>query len=500
MGLSRLLIDALGMTSVPTSVRSLPVADVTADSRHVTAGALFVAIPGIQSDGSRFIDEAVANGAVAVVAQSGPRAPCAIPLIRVPDARAALARLAATFFGLERVQRTGELTVTGITGTNGKSTIAFLLRAILDTAGSKTALLGTIEYDLVARKLKSVLTTPDPIELARHLVEAHRAGARQAVIEVSSHSLAQARTDGIRFAAAVFTNLTQDHLDYHGDAETYLRAKKRLFDRLDAAAAAVINADDPASAKIVADARCRVLTFGLRDDADVSGRILDADRSGTRFALSHEGRTLDVKTPLVGRHNVSNCLAAAAAALSLGIELGAVSHGIEFLAWVPGRLQRLPTPTGEFDVFVDYAHTDDALRNVLAAVRPLVHGRLWCVFGCGGDRDRTKRPRMARAVAQGADRFVITSDNPRTEDPLAIIADVQRGISPADNPRGQTIVDRARAIRTAIDSLQPGDVLVIAGKGHEDYQILGDERIHFDDVEVAADALARRKAGVPCAR
>jgi UDP-N-acetylmuramoyl-L-alanyl-D-glutamate--2,6-diaminopimelate ligase len=483
------------------------------DSRRVVHGALFVAVTGTQACGATYAGEAAYRGAAAIVAETDvavdrswtpeARAGAGGPVVvKVPDARHALARLAAAHFGLDRIQDDGELAVTGVTGTNGKTTVAYMLRSILRAAGRPVAMLGTIEYDLVKRRMPADLTTPGPIALTRYLTEAHAAGGRYVVMEASSHSLDQRRTEGIRFSTAIFTNLTQDHLDYHRTEEEYLRSKQRLFDVLGPDAVAVVNADEPASERMVENCKARVMTFGLTGPADVRGQVAGPNEPGagasTRFVLDYQGQRMEISTQLVGRHNILNALAAAAGGLAMGLDIGAIERGLAGLAHVPGRLQRVSTGDLGFEVYVDYAHTEDALRNVLRAVRPLARGRLWCVFGCGGDRDRTKRPLMARAVAEGADAFIITSDNPRTEDPLAIIGDIERGLSGKDRSRAMTVPDRARAIDRAIDLLSPGDVLVIAGKGHEDYQILGSERVHFDDVEVAGAAIAQRQAGVEC--
>jgi len=491
--LGRLLTEALGdeFTSAGT-VEGVVVCDLCDDSRKVTPGALFVAVDGSKVRGAAFVNEAASRGAVAIVADGYADVPAGPVLIKVPDARRALARLAAVFHGLDRIQRQGELTAVGITGTNGKSTTAFMIRAILAATGQKAALLGTIEYDLVGRRLSAGLTTPDAITLSRHLVEAHAAGARHLVMEVSSHSLDQRRADGIRFSAAIFTNLTQDHLDYHQTPERYLLAKRRLFEGLERDAVAVVNADDAASASIVEGCAARVVRYGVDRTADVQAQIVASDWFGSRFRVRYEGGELDLYTPMVGRHNVANALAAASAMLTTGVAPEAVRQGLAGLSHVPGRLQPVDTGDLGFSVFVDYAHTDDALRNVLRAVRPLTRGKLWCVFGCGGDRDRSKRPLMAQAVAQGADKLVITSDNPRTEDPLGIIADIEGGLAASDRQRAVTEPDRTCAIGYAVSRLEPGDTLLIAGKGHENYQIIGTDKTHFDDVEVAEGAVRRR--------
>ena len=496
MPLSDLLERGLGTRfrhgcPMPTRLPDILIRDVCHDSRSVRPGALFVAIPGTRTDGAGFVAEAVRRGAVAVVSDRDIPVPGdAVPVV-VDDAREAVSRLAASFFGLDRILANQSLRAIGITGTNGKSTVGYMIRAILQAAQLPTALWGTIEYDLLKRRIRGNLTTPDPVDLVRQMVEARTAGAKCAVMEVSSHSLEQRRTAGIRFSTAVFTNLTQDHLDYHGTIEAYLRAKNRLFRSLESQAVAVVNADDPASAGILQDCEAPVIRFGLSDDADVRAVILSETAAGGRFVIHYRGEQIEARTSLVGRHNISNALAAAAAALALEVDLEKIRQGLSALDCVPGRLQRVDTGRRGFEVFVDYAHTDDALRNVLGALRPLTSGRLWCVFGCGGDRDRAKRPLMARAVAEGADAFVITSDNPRTEDPLAIIDEIRQGLSAEDAARAKTEPDRAKAIASAIEHLAPGDTLLIAGKGHEDYQILGEHKLHFDDVETATEAIAR---------
>lgn len=496
MQLSQLISRIADPRCLSPGQAELVVTDICADSRAAAPGCLFVAVSGRSADGVAFARDAVARGAIAVVADASAALELSVPIIRVADARLALARLAARLHGLDELQAGGAYPAIAITGTNGKSTTAYMIRGLLQVAGRLSALLGTIEYDLVGRKLPSSLTTPDPVTLTRHLVEARGAGAEAIVMEASSHSLDQRRTDGVRFDVGIFTNLTQDHLDYHASLEDYLLAKKRLFDGLDARATAVVNADDPAAARMVQNCRARVIRYGLDGPADLRARVIREDNSGCRFVLEHGQHAVEMFTPMVGRHNVYNALAAIAAAAAIGVDMNTIRAGLAAVDLVPGRLQRVPTAGLGFDIFVDYAHTDDALRNVLRAVRPLTRGRLWCVFGCGGDRDRTKRPLMARAVADLADHFVITSDNPRTEDPLRIIADIERGLPPSSQDRRVTIPDRRLAIGHAVNQLAEGDALIIAGKGHEDYQIIGTTKHHFDDVEVTREAVARREAEV----
>jgi len=498
MDLMQLAALALGADAPP----GVDITDICEDSRCVAPGALFVAVPGTKLDGAQFVADALARRAAAIVGRTSISRALdpPVPFISVLDPRMACARLAAVFFGLRQLQQAGKLRVVGVTGTNGKSTFAYMVRRIFQTACRVTALFGTIEYDLVSRRLASDLTTPDAVTLTKHLVEAGRAGATHAVMEVSSHSLEQRRTDGIAFSTAVFTNLTQDHLDYHGTLDKYLAAKKRLFDALPADAVAVVNAHDPASTPIVSDCPARIIRYGTNESSNVRGTILREDRTGGRFLIEFEGKRAEMQTPMVGRHNIFNALAAVATALADGIDLSTIQRALANCDHVPGRLQRVATGDLGFDIFVDYAHTDDALRNVLSAVRPLTSGRLWCVFGCGGDRDRTKRPKMARAVAEAADSFVITSDNPRTEDPIAIIADIEGGLTgeQVSGRKHVTIPDRAKAIHHAVERLAPGDALILAGKGHENYQIIGTTKIHFDDVEIAMEAVCRRKTETAC--
>lgn len=501
MDLRLLVTQALGAAAVPAGLAPILVRGVCDDSRQALPSSLFVAVSGAAADGRAFVADAVARGCSAIVTDDDEAVvPPGPVVVRVADARLAAARLAAVFHGVTAAQDRGELHAIGVTGTNGKSTTAYMIRSLLASAGRVAAMLGTIEYDLVARRIKANLTTPGPVALACHLAEAHQAGARFAVMEVSSHSLDQRRTDGVRFSTALFTNLTQDHLDYHTNLDNYLMAKRRLFDELPITAVAVVNGDEPSCAEIIENCQARILRYGLGEQNDLRATRVESHLAGTQFLLTHPGGAFEARTHLVGRHNVYNALAAAGAGLAAGLEEPALREGLARLTNVPGRLQRMDTGTLGFNVFVDYAHTDDALRNVLRSIRPLTPGRLWCVFGCGGDRDRAKRPLMAQAVAECADRFIITSDNPRTEDPLAIIAEIERGLSAVDRVRATTAADRASAIRQAMAQLLEGDTLIIAGKGHEDYQILGKEKIHFDDAEIAAAVIRQRRQEQPCGR
>lgn len=463
------------------------------DSRSAESGSCFVAVRGHAGDAHQFIGDAVQRGAVAIVAQQNVSLNVSVPddvaVVRVTDSRVALAKLSAAFYGLTDLQKNGGFAAVGITGTNGKSTVAYLVRAVLQAAGRRTALLGTIEYDLCGRKIAAPLTTPGPIQLAQYLVEAAGAGADSAVLEASSHALDQHRTDGIRFTAGVFTNLTGDHRDYHPTQEHYLHAKKRLFDGLEDSAVAVINADDPAGPALIADCSARVLRYGTDPRAALRAESVQLRSNGSSFLLNTPLGEALVRCSLIGQHNISNVLAAAGVATAMGIDPQTVARGIGSVGSVRGRLERISDDDSGVTVLVDYAHTDDALDNVLRAVKPVCDGRLILVFGCGGDRDRSKRPRMAKVAEAHADEFVLTSDNPRTEDPQRILDDVLAGFS-SRTLRGLSVErDRRAAIELAIAHAQPGDTVLIAGKGHEDYQLIGNDRLWFDDAVIARQTL-----------
>ncbi len=378
----------------------------------------------------------------------------------------------------------------GITGTNGKTTVAWLIRAILSHAKHKCALFGTIEYDLGDRKVAAPLTTPGAIVLCKHLAQARDTGVSHAILEVSSHALSQRRTAGLSFDVGVFTNLSGDHLDYHGSMDAYWRAKRRLFESLGESAIAVVNYDDPAADLMVSGTSARVVRYGLTvKNLDVSARIDQDTLAGSQFRLFVGQDYCDVNTSLLGEHNVANILAAAAVASVLGVSLEVTKEALESFAGTPGRLERVSAVDSPCAVFVDYAHTDEALRNVLATLKPLTSGRLIVVFGCGGDRDKTKRPRMAQVAASLADVMVVTSDNPRAEDPLAIIDDIMAGFDANQRNNVDIEPDRRLAIEKAIGLVKPGDTVLIAGKGHENYQLVGDTVLEFDDAIVARNYL-----------
>jgi UDP-N-acetylmuramoyl-L-alanyl-D-glutamate--2,6-diaminopimelate ligase len=454
------------------------------DSRRVRPGDLFVAMPGAKVDGHEFVQAALEAGACAAVVEHVVDLPSRPPLLVVRDAREALA-LAAHALAGDPTQR---LTVCGITGTNGKTTTSFLTRSILEKSGRRTGVLGTIGYIIGRREIPSQMTTPDADDLAAYFAEMVDSGLTAAVMEVSSHALHQKRTVGINFRVGAFTNLTPEHLDYHKDMVSYREAKGILFAGLAADATAVLNTDDVASQSFADVTAARVLWYGRAARADVTVADVQADVRGSTFTLVTPRGKVRVRTPLLGPHNIANCLTAAAIGEALEVPLEQIVAGIEALMTVRGRLEPVPTPL-PFAVLVDYAHKTDALRHALGTVRDLVkgHGRLIVVFGCGGDRDRFKRPAMAKVSEELADRVFVTNDNPRTEKPEAIAAEIVGGFSAMDKVTVE--LDRRAAIGLALGEARPGDVVIIAGKGHETYQIIGDVTRPFDDSEVAAEVL-----------
>jgi UDP-N-acetylmuramyl-tripeptide synthetase len=467
------------------------VADVTHDSRQAAAGWVFVAIRGEKSDGNRFAGEVAARGAAAVVSEQPRPSDFRGAWIRVAEARRALALAAAEVHG----HPSRELKLVGITGTNGKTTTAYLVAAVAEAAAMTTALVSTVEYRVAGERQPALHTTPEASDLQRILRRAADAGCRVAVMEASSQALDLRRCDALRFEVAAFTNLTQDHLDYHGTMESYFDAKRRLFDgRLgEPPRASVVNVDDEYGRRLFeevsGDGR-RAVRYALDAAAEVTARGVESSLGGTRLTLVTPGGERAVLSPLVGRPHVYNMLTAAGVAHALGLNLDATASALAACGGAPGRFERV-AHGGDFAVVVDYAHTDDALRNVLRTARAVARGRVITVFGCGGDRDRTKRAPMGEAAGSLSDVVVVTSDNPRTEDPEAILRDVEAGLKAAGRPYLK-IVDRREAVGRAVAEARAGDIVVIAGKGHEDYQIVGAEKRHFDDREVARGALAER--------
>ncbi len=492
------LLDVLDGVEIIAHSGNPQVTGVEYDSRRVKPGDVFVAMRGESSDGNDFVEAAIAAGAVVVVTDSDQK-PSGVAWARVPHGRRALARVSENFY----LRPAEKLAITGITGTNGKSTSAFLFESILRAAGRKSALVGTIEYHVGAKVLPAPHTTPESLELQRMFRTAVDSGETEIVMEVSSHALAQQRTYGIHFDVAIFTNLTRDHLDYHGTMEEYFSAKRILFAGSGAAPprVAVLNVDDESGSQLVRFCRSQgseVITYGLTK-ADFHASKLDVSTRGTRFDLITPDETISISSTLIGRVNAYNILAAAAAAYARGCQSEAVAEGVKNLARVPGRFERVDCGQ-PFTVAVDYAHTDDALRNLTSLARELAKptgGRVITVFGCGGDRDRSKRPLMGEAAGKGSDFVFLTSDNPRSEDPLAIINDAIVGLQRSGTPF-RTDPDRRAAIALAISEARKNDIVLIAGKGHEKVQISRSGTAAFDDRQVVAETL--RELGYDCSR
>jgi UDP-N-acetylmuramoyl-L-alanyl-D-glutamate--2,6-diaminopimelate ligase len=458
------------------------ITDLAIDSRAVRAGALFVALRGTQSDGHRFIDQAIANGAIAIVVEEvrALNAPPYVTVIHVPDTRRALSALVAAFHG----DPSHQLDVIGVTGTSGKTTTTNMLRSIFDQAGRACGLIGTVGASFGQRSWALANTTPLPPELQSLLAQMRDCGARAVALEVSSHALALGRVDDVRFAAAALTNVTRDHLDFHQTLEAYAAAKHRLFTM---AQSAVLNTGDAHGARwhLEVAARVPTLTYSIHGDADMVPSRISVTAEGSSFTL--DGRSFTLRLP--GRFNVENALAAIGVARLQGIDDATSAAGLECLEQVPGRMERIRG--GGIDVVIDYSHKPDALENALHALRETTHGKLAVVFGCGGDRDRGKRPHMGEVAARLADRIYLTSDNPRSEPPQAIADEIAAGIG----TRAHVVeLDRRAAIERAVRDAGEGDVVLVAGKGHETYQIVGDRVLPFDDAAVAREALARREA------
>ena len=466
------------------------VESIAYDSRRVQRNGLFVALRGEKNDGHEFIGQAIENGASVIVAEreeKNPRATCLL----VENTRTALADLAATFYGLPARR----LKLAAVTGTNGKTTTTFLIKHICEKAGLRCGLIGTVRYEIGERVLPAARTTPESLDLQELLAQIANAGCRAAAMEVSSHALAQERIRGLEWDVAVFTNLTQDHLDYHGTMKNYFESKAKLFAQLaqqqkKRKPVAVVNMDDYYGEQLLdkIDTKISLITFGMGVRADFRASNYRMEFGGTSYQLDARGKSYLVRLPLIGRFNVANSMAALAAANALGLNLREAVLSLGKSPQVPGRLEMVPAKR-KFQVFVDYAHTPDALLNVLKTLRQLEPGRLIVVFGCGGDRDRQKRPLMGRIADQNADYSIITSDNPRKEDPNAIISEIEKGFG---SDRYEKVAGRAEAIARAIALAQPRDIILIAGKGHETYQEFADHTVPFDDIQVARRAIEDR--------
>lgn len=453
------------------------------DSRQVRKGDCFVAIEGLSFDGHDYIPQVVEQGAAFVVAEKIHNTR-KTPLVLVKNTKQAAALLAHSSAG----NPAANMTNLAVTGTNGKTTVAWLVQQIIKYAGENCGLMGTIKYDTGKEVYEAKLTTPDCVTIAEMATKMVQNNAAFMVVEASSHALCQSRLAGIDFKAAAFTNLTGDHLDYHKTPENYLNAKAILFEQLSENSIAVLNKQDPASRKIAQRTKADVMWYGIDTEADLKAETVEMNTDGSVFDIVFKGKTVRAKTNLLGRHNISNILAAAGLCLAANVSLDCIAKALENGSLIPGRLEKVPS-NKDFSVIVDYAHTDDALKNVLQTLKPLAPGKLTVVFGCGGDRDRTKRPRMAKVAEKFADKIIITSDNPRSEMPELIIGEIMTGF---DNPAADTInheLDRKKAIEMAIRTAEKGDIILIAGKGHEDYQVIGDQVRHFSDAETAKEIL-----------
>jgi UDP-N-acetylmuramoyl-L-alanyl-D-glutamate--2,6-diaminopimelate ligase len=497
----RTLLDGLAGCEVLGDLE-VPVTGVAYHSREVTPGGLFVALKGCRTDGHLYLAASLNQGARVVVTEQELVPPPGVTVVRVPQARLALAHISAAFYD----HPSRELTLVGITGTNGKTSTTYLLEAILTAAGCRVGVVGTVNYRVGESTWPAPVTTPESLDLQRLLREMRTRGVTHVFLEVSSHALDLRRVDGVDFAAAVFTNLSQDHLDYHRDLDEYFAAKARLFleilgnGRPSRGRLAVLNLDDPRGRELKDAVRGPTLTYGLNPESQVRPLSYHFRQDGLAARLTTPGGEVEITSRLVGPFNLANILAAAATALGLGIDPDTVARGIAALPGVPGRLERFGPPAGP-GVFVDYAHTPAAITQAVAALQTLNFSRLITVFGCGGDRDRSKRPLMGAAAAAGSQLVIVTSDNPRTEDPLAIIREIEPGLEQSGLPRinaaaaqsGETgylvVPDRREAIRLAVALARPGEAVLVAGKGHENYQIWGAERRHFDDREEVAEAL-----------
>ncbi len=500
------LLDRLKLPlDLPPTWRERDILDIVHDSRKVKPGSLFVAVRGSQSDGHQFIPQAIKRGAAAVVAEAGGVVAEAgdTPVIRIPDSRKMLAHIADVFYG----HPSGKLKLIGITGTKGKTTTSYLVRSIIEAAGHQSGLIGTIDYRVGSAIYPAPNTTPESLELQQLLDAMTKTGSGYCVMEVSSHALALGRTDRCQFHTAVFTNLAQDHLDFHKDMESYFQAKQLLFTGLAQNSAAVVNLDDAMSREIIGRTKAAVHTYGMSADADVHpDGAINHGIGRLSFAVEILHEKIAVESSLMGLHNVYNILAAIAAGRSLGFSNDVIAAGIRNMKAVPGRMEMV-NEGQSYGVVVDYAHTEASLMHLLRAVRETAPARIITVFGCGGDRDRAKRPRMGKVAMEGSTITIVTTDNPRSEDPKDIIAEIESGMAggvrlawmrtqPRTIPEEKSyyvIPDRAEAIHAAIGLAEAGDIVVLAGKGHEDYQIIGTNKMHFDDREIAREEIRKRR-------
>lgn len=478
------LLKFVDYKSPDSDIGGIEIEGIACDSRAIKKGYLFIAIPGTQLDGHKFISEAIERGAVAVIAEKNVAGADGVAMIYVRDARGVLAKVADEFY----CRPSEKIKCIGITGTNGKTTVSYLIDNIISAAGHKAAIVGTINYRIGQRVIPATNTTPGAIELHNFMNEMVRNSIDYAVLEVSSHSLDQRRVEGIKFVTGIFINLSGEHLDYHKTLDEYFNAKAKLFEGLGDGSYAVINLDDEWGKKLLKRTKGKIATYAVKSDAQFRASKIDLSLNGTNFAVDTPQGSLTINTKLIGLYNVSNITASVAAGACLGFPLDTIKRGVENLTLVPGRLE--PIDCGQpFKVFVDYAHTDDALYNVLCALQPLIPNRIIVVFGCGGERDRTKRPRMGRVASRLADFIVVTSDNPRGEEPEAIASEIVVGIETKDY---SVILDREQAIKEALSKAKEGDCVLIAGKGHETYQVLKNTTVALDDREITRKILCSK--------
>ncbi|NOY52471.1 MAG: UDP-N-acetylmuramoyl-L-alanyl-D-glutamate--2,6-diaminopimelate ligase [Deltaproteobacteria bacterium] len=480
------LLQALPGAEVQGEAEGIEISSIRDDSRQVEPGDLFVAVKGEHTDGHAHIGEAIERGAVAVILQEAKPLE-RVAAVRVPDTVDALARVSAAFWGYP----SRELTTVGITGTNGKTTVSLLIQSILKAAGRPAGLIGTLRYEVGGKTLPAPNTTPRSLQVQQLLHRMKETGMTAAVLEVSSHALAIGRVRECCFDLRVFTNLTRDHLDFHETMENYYHAKAELFTEtyVKEETVSLINVDDPWGRRLVQETKGEVRTFALYEKADFQVEQFHNTIDGLTLTVKTPVGTIAIESTLSGSYNVANLLAAVAAGVTLGLPAKILQEGIAGLSVVPGRFEKISG--AGFTVVVDYAHTDDALRNLLKTVREVCRGRVITVFGCGGDRDRGKRPLMGAVAARLSDRVIVTSDNPRTEDPGAILGEILTGIGEDRRSAVEVIGDRREAIRQGVSSAEAGDIVVVAGKGHEDYQIIGEKRFHFDDREEVRKVIAQ---------
>lgn len=464
---------------------SVEVSSIEYNSRKTTSGALFIAIKGFKADGHDYVNDAIKRGAVAVVVERDVETPFEICKVMVPDSREALSHISSVYYGTP----SRKLDITGVTGTNGKTTTCYLLRSIYEAAGISSGMLTTIEYLVGKRRQRAQLTTPESLDMQRILGKMVEDGVKAVAMEVSSHGLTLKRVKDVEFARGVFTNLSRDHLDFHVDMEDYISSKRSLFKNLRLGAIAVLNCDDPHWEDMASATQARVVKYGFAGTADFRATEVKATLDGTRIKASWKRETAEIKSRLIGMHNAYNMLASAATAAYSGLGKEAIIAGINNVKRIPGRLEQFRLPNGA-RAFVDYAHTPDALKRVLDSLKEVTEGDIICVFGCGGDRDKGKRPIMGEVSTDLADFTIVTSDNSRSEDPQTIIDEITRGIK---KHNFKTEADRRKAIEKAVALAKPKDSVLIAGKGHEKFQIVGDARIRFDDAKILSSLIGKGK-------